>query len=103
MLRAAESGGAFEYVPNIRSSDDENYDAVREVLDGTYGGVQALDLQLFRGGNTLHRVTAPSGPTGRLSLLLSHVENPDHIATPEYVERLWGEVHPLHRERTSDV
>ncbi|MEM8686765.1 MAG: hypothetical protein AAGF81_05530 [Pseudomonadota bacterium] len=54
------------------------------------------DLQLFRGGCTLHRVTAPVDAE-RHSLLFSYVEDPAHIATPEYAERLWGEVHALHR------
>ena len=76
------------------------------MLDGDRGDVRVLDLQpgdlqLFRGGNTLHRVTAPSGDSDRLSLLLSYVEDPEHIATPEYAERLWGEVHPLHRQRAA--
>ena len=53
------------------------------------------DLQLFGGSHTLHRVTAPRDGE-RLSLLLSYVSDPDHIATAEYARRIWGESHPLH-------
>ena len=103
LLREPEGGGIFEYVPDIRTREDENFEAVRAVLDGERESVRTLalkpgDLQLFRGGYTLHRVTAPTGNRDRHSLLLSYVTDPDHIATPEYAERLWGEVHPLHQQ-----
>ena len=65
-LKQPEKGGEFEYVPNLRSREDENYDGVKEVLDGNRSDLRTLklhpgDLQLFRGGYTLHRVTAPVG------------------------------------------
>ena len=93
-------GGYFEYAPNIRDDDNENYSDVQALLDGDQSRVQRLalrpgDLQLFRGSHTLHRVTAPRDGE-RLSLLLSYVSDPDHIATAEYARRLWGESHPLH-------
>ena len=92
-------GGVFEYVPNLRSKDDPNFSAVAEILDGDRTKVRSLtlqpgDLQLFKGGFTLHRVTAPAAR--RLSLLLSYTTQPNRVATPEYAERLWGEAHPLH-------
>ena len=34
LVQAPESGGVFEYVPNIRSEEDEHFDAVAKVLDG---------------------------------------------------------------------
>ena len=100
LLQAPDDGGVFEYAPDIRTAEDENYDEVRKVLDGDRSRVRTLELspgnlQLFRGGNTLHRVTAPRGGTDRLCLLLSYVEDPDHMTSPEYARRLWGEVHPM--------
>lgn len=102
-LQQPEEGGFFEYAPNIRDVENENYNAVQSVLEGDRSRVRSLvlrpgDLQLFRGSNTLHRVTAPTSEQ-RLSLLLSYVEDPDHIATPEYAHRIWGETHPLHVAR----
>lgn len=99
-LEQSTEGGVFEYVPNLRSETDENYEAVKRVLDGDRDNVRTLklrpgDLQLFRGGYTLHRVTAPHGETRR-SLLLSYVTDPSDILSPEKSERIWGEVHPDH-------
>ena len=99
-LSQPEEGGVFEYVPDIRTTTDENYADVKMVLDGDRTKVRTLrlrpgDLQIFRGGYTLHRVTAPDGER-RLSLLLSYVQDPAKIASPEYAQRLWGEAHPLH-------
>ena len=101
-LKQPKDGGAFEYVPDIRSGSDENYDAVKEVLDGDRTHVRTLvlcagDLQLFRGGYTLHRVTAPAGED-RHSLLLSYVADPANIVSAEKAIRIWGEAHPLHNE-----
>lgn len=77
-IQNAESGGAFEYAPNIRDADgNENFDEVARVLDGRSDRVKTLhlqpgDLQLFRGRYSLHRVaplhgraraTSPSCPT----------------------------------------
>ncbi len=101
-LKQPRDGGAFEYVPNIRTASNENYDAVKQVIDGDRTNVQKLllrpgDLQLFKGGNTLHRVTAPVG-ADRHSLLLSYVTDPANIISFEKAVRIWGEAHPLHSE-----
>lgn len=100
-LKQSAKGGCFEFAPNIRTEASENYEAVQRVLDEDRSNVQTLvlrpgDLQLFRGGHTLHRVTAPIDGE-RHSLLFSYVTDPERIASPEYAERLWGEVHPMHR------
>ena len=63
MLQPADDGGTFEFYPNIRSSHDENVDAVAAVLEGDRRGVlesplRGGDLQLFYGQNSLHRVSA---------------------------------------------
>ena len=102
-LDQSPEGGAFEYVPNLRSPEDENYDGVKNVLDGERDKVRGLklrpgDLQLFKGGYTLHRVTAPKGG-GRKSLLLSYVTDPSNIASADKARRIWGEAHPMHLER----
>jgi hypothetical protein len=73
LLQAPESGRLFEYVPDTRTREDPCYDAVQAVLDGRCEKVHVLDLrlgdlQLFRVGNTLHRVTAPAGEAHPLHL-----------------------------------
>ena len=101
-LKQPAQGGVFEYVPDIRTRTEENYDDVQRVLDGDRSRVRVLalrpgDLQLFRGGYNLHRVTAAESGE-RHSLLLSYVTDPHHIATPDYALRLWGDVHPDQRD-----
>jgi hypothetical protein len=53
------------------------------------------DLQLFRGGYTLHRVTTPLDHE-RHSLLFSYVTDPDDMTSAEEAIRIWGEAHPDH-------
>jgi len=76
LLRPADFGGDFEYIPAVRSADDENFGAVESILSGqderrktvTF---QSGDLLLFRGRHSLHRVTPIEGTTTRLMALLS--------------------------------
>ena len=76
LLRPADFGGGFEYIPAVRSANDENFGAVESILSGqderrktvTF---QSGDLLLFRGRHSLHRVTPIEGTTTRLMALLS--------------------------------
>ena len=52
LLQAADSGGIFEYAPNLREPYYENFVAVRKVLKGDRSRAKKLnlsagDLQLF--------------------------------------------------------
>ena len=100
ILQKPETGGVFEYVPDLRTLDDPGYDDVKQVLDGERNDIHRLelqpgDLQLFKGRYALHRVTAPGGVINRLSLLLAYVEDREKMAPPVFSRHLWGEVHPL--------
>ncbi len=102
-VQNADSGGAFEYAPNIRQQG-ENFEAVKSVLDGTSDLVTSLrlepgDLQLFRGRYSLHRVAPLDGPTPRYVGIFSYVEEPGMVATPERCQQLYGRVLPIHYER----
>lgn len=99
-LTEPQDGGVFEYVPNLRSHLNENFRDVERVLDGDRSRVHQLilnpgDLQLFRGGYTLHRVTAPLDHE-RHSLLFSYVTDPEGMTSAEKAIRIWGEAHPDH-------
>lgn len=77
LLRAAESGGRYDYAPFIRSESDPGYEAVERILGGSHDGVEELqqgagDLVLFRGAMTLHRVTEVLGSTTRLVSVFSY-------------------------------
>jgi hypothetical protein len=77
MLRQAESGGVFEYAPNIREESAAGYAAVGRILDGDLRDVAELKqdpgaLVLFKGSRSLHRVTPSFGPASRTIAILSY-------------------------------
>ncbi len=103
-IQTAEEGGAFQYAPNIRTADDENFAEVSRVLDGTSDRVVTLDLvpgdlQIFLGRYSLHRVTPLAGDRPRHVGIFSYVDQPDMVASPERCRQLYGRVLPIHHER----
>ncbi len=101
LLKPAASGGQFEYIPNLRSAEDENYEAVSRVLkgDGTQIvrlGLNPGDLQLFLGRFSLHRVTENTGDTDRLLLIMSFAEKPGMIGSRHRIQELYGKVTDAH-------
>jgi len=102
-LQNADNGGDFEYAPNIRAGD-ENFDAVRSVLDETSDKVTVLklepgDLQIFKGRYSLHRVAPLKGITPRYVAIFSYVEQEGMVGSPERAKQLYGKVLPIHLER----
>lgn len=86
LLQAPEEGGDFEYVPNIRTEGNENFDMVRSVLDGESNQVKSLNLKpgtlsLFRGHYSLHRVTETAGSVRRLQAILGYTTQPDFVGS----------------------
>lgn len=81
LLQAPESGGVFEYRSGLRSDDDPNHDGVARLLAGADPEVRRLPLapgtlNVFRGRNTAHRVTATQGPRERLIAVYSYYPRP---------------------------
>lgn len=104
LLQAAQSGGQFEYVPDLRNRDDECYDDVRKVLNGDRGRVKQLDLnagdlQLFLGRFSLHRVTRNTGDTDRLLLIMSFAEQPGMVGNAYRVKDLYGKTADVHEDQ----
>ena len=102
-VQNAEDGGDFEYAANIRKGD-ENFDAVRDVLDGSSDLVTSLrlepgDLQIFKGRYSLHRVAPLKGSIPRYVAIFSYVEEPGMVGSPERTRQLYGKVLPIHLER----
>ncbi len=103
-IQNAEAGGAFEYCPNLRTGDDENYAGVAAVLDGRHDAVKTLalepgDLQIFKGRYALHRVKPLRGARRRYVAIFSFVEEPAMVGSPERTRQLYGRVLPVHLER----
>ncbi len=74
------------------------------MLNGTSDKVKVLklepgDLQLFRGRYSLHRVAPLKGARPRYVAIISYVEEPGMVATPERCKQLYGRVLPIHYER----
>jgi len=107
LLKAAEAGGHFEYVPNLRTKVDECFEEVTKVLDGDRSRVKRLnlnsgDLQFFLGRFSLHRVTHNTGGTDRLLLIQSFTEQPGIIGNPQRVKDLYGKVTDAHKDRSDE-
>ncbi|MDH3294990.1 MAG: 2OG-Fe(II) oxygenase [Acidimicrobiia bacterium] len=94
LMQAPESGGTFDYVPDLRDADrgDQNFDGVEAVLNQseqrmTSAGktatspIRTLDfdpgaLVLFRGRNSLHRVTPSRGSWPRVLVVFAYNTEP---------------------------
>ena len=82
LLQAPDAGGVFEYRTDLRTADDPNYDGVVSLLAGEDADLQQMavvpgTLNVFRGVNTPHRVTAIKGDTPRVIGVLTYFERPD--------------------------
>lgn len=99
MYQPAEAGGHFEYVPNLRSADEERYADVTAVLAGDVSRLRRLPadpgtLALFRGHHALHRVTPVEGRRPRINSVLTYGERPDMRLTDLTSMLFYGRVSP---------
>lgn len=97
IIQNPETGGIFEYCPNIRSRDNENYDAVMKVLEGDRSLVRSLnlmpgDMQIFKGRYSLHRVKAVEGSRARYTAVFSYAEEPQMFGKAYLNRQLYGKV-----------
>ncbi len=104
LAQRADEGGIFEYVPNIRRPDAENYERIAEILAGGRDGVRTLDLipgdlQLFAGRFSLHRVTPILGSTTRYIGLPTYVHDPYRMNRPFHSVSVYGRATELHHLR----
>lgn len=103
LLKPADSGGHFEYAPNLRSAEDECYAEVNKVLRGDRERVVRLplapgDLQFFLGRFSLHQVTENTGEGDRLLLIMSFCEQAGVIGSVHRIRELYGKVTEEHLE-----
>ncbi len=83
LIQKPEAGAAFEYVKDVRDADDGemNYEQAGKILDGDVPAqtlsMEAGALVLFRGRNSLHRVTPTIGDTTRMLVVLAYNTKPD--------------------------
>lgn len=101
MTQQADAGGEFEYVPNIRSAGNENYEAVQSVLDGSRSGVRILelhpgDMQLFLGRYSMHRVRQAKGCSDRHTVVLSYTKEPGILGKAAKTATIYGRKLSVH-------
>ena len=82
MIKPALAGGAFEYVRDVRKADegDMGFEIAEAVIDGRHQidslSLNAGDLLLFRGRNSLHRVTPVADDSVRHLAVLAYNSQP---------------------------
>jgi hypothetical protein len=102
MTQKPETGGEFQYCPDIRSPKNENLDSVRAVLLGKADHLVRTvelrlgDLQLFRGRHALHRVTTVHGERARHTAIFAYGEQPGVVSSVERARQIYGRVTPVH-------
>ncbi|MBB5158401.1 HalD/BesD family halogenase [Saccharopolyspora phatthalungensis] len=102
LTQQPEADGIFEYCPNIRSAQAENFADVRAVLDGRgehlirRRTLRPGDLQLFKGRFSLHRVTTVQGRAARHSAIFAYSERPGVIGSVARTKQIFGRVLPEH-------
>ena len=95
LLQEAETGGAFEYMPRLRTAEDENFAAVKRLFAGEHEGVRTLPRQpgtltIFKGRYAMHRVTEVAGTRPRISAILSYDSLPNQFAADETNAFIYG-------------
>ncbi|MBK0090243.1 2OG-Fe(II) oxygenase [Erwinia sp. S59] len=82
LVQKPRAGGVFQYVKDLRDADagEMNFDGVAAVLDQRQPvdalAIEAGDLVLFRGRNSLHRVTPTEGDITRMLAVLAYNTQP---------------------------
>ena len=99
MIEAPESGGVFEYIPALRdhAAGNMNFEGVGQALDGNTPGI-ALNIRpgtlaLFRGRNSLHRVTPTVGETQRIQVVLAYNTEPGFSLSEQARLTFYGRTH----------
>ncbi len=82
MIQEPDDGGKFEYIKDVRDADrgEMNYEHAARILAGevetTSLAMQAGTLVLFRGRNSIHRVTPVIGERTRMLVVLAYNTEP---------------------------
>lgn len=78
LIQKPEAGGTFEYVKDARNADEGNmaHEFTERILDGEVQprclNMQEGSLVLFRGKNSIHRVTPTIGDVTRMLVVLAY-------------------------------
>ncbi len=95
LLQAAEKGGEFTFLPDVRRADGEDSARVDRFLAGDMSLAKTFSraagaLTLFRGEYSLHGVTQIEGNLPRVTAIFTYDEQPGRIASDEINVRIYG-------------
>jgi hypothetical protein len=107
-LQVPEEGGEFQFAPNIRTAGNDNYDGVKQLLAGDLAGVvrsasPAGTLAIFRGHDSIHRVTRVSGKTPRITAVLTYADAPGFMVSDYSRQMFYGRTRPIARRESAEV
>ena len=83
LIQKSQKGGEFQYVRNFRDADnnDMNFSGVKKLLRGEINSeslsMEPGTLVLFRGKNSIHRVTPVEGDLTRILAVLAYNSEPN--------------------------
>lgn len=96
LLEAAEKGGDFTFIPDIRDRPHEEPRIVEAFLNGdrtharTFGRAAGA-FTLFRGEHSLHGVTRVEGGRPRVTAIFTYDEAPGRVSSDEINIRIYGD------------
>ncbi len=96
LVQTASEGGHYEYVPYIRSDQEENYERVTRVVRGEDEGVIRVDISpgtfcLFKGKHSMHRVSPVTrGKPDRLIALFAYDQTPGLVYNENTLRTVLG-------------
>ena len=95
LLQAAEHGGEFAFIPDSRTDETEDHEAVNQLLAGDLSVAQSFPrgagtFTFFHGGYSLHGVTRVEGNSPRVSAILTYDEQPGVTSSDEINIRVYG-------------
>ncbi|WP_170561307.1 HalD/BesD family halogenase [Ruegeria atlantica] len=96
LLQAAESGGDFAFLPNSRTDEAEDREAVDRLLSGDLSHARTFDrgagtFTLFRGGYSLHGVTEVEGSIPRVTAIMTYDEQEGRVISDDINIRIYGD------------
>ena len=94
-VQSSDDGGKFEYAPLIRTTTEERYDDVRNLLQGNRDKVTTITnspgtLVLFQGRWSIHRVTPIAGDRNRLMGLFGFDSKPGVMSSSHLYDIRYG-------------
>lgn len=96
LIQKPEGGGEFQYVRDLRDSagGDMNFDGVGAVLEGKVRPdmleAEPGTLMLFRGRDSMHRVTPTEGGTTRMLAVLAYNSQPGIALSESAMQTFYG-------------